>query len=289
MTAYGAGSKQDEKALHAASKTKPLTSAQVSRQAVKKEKERAEDVKKNLNQKAVTAVAETYKVLELLDQNKTDEALSLLKQVIGELEVILAANEKAALIPVNSYHVVVDVELPHDQIRLKINEAKKMLNTGDVQGARLLLNALASEIDIIIEQLPLGTYPDAMKLASKYIMDGRIDEARSVLSIALNSMVVKTLVIPLPLVRAADLIEAASKTAKSDKEQANRYLEEAKRQLEIAKVLGYGKSDAKTYKDLEERIEAIQKEIKGKNKTEKMFEELMNRLKEFRKRLAGNS
>ena len=268
--------------------SKPMTSSQVSRHAVEKETKRAEEVKRNLNQKAVKAVADTYRVLELLEAKKSDEALELLKGIIGELEVVLAANEDAALIPINSYHVVVDLDLPVEDIRLKINEAKKMLNSGDVQGARRLLNTLASEIDIIIEQLPLGTYPDAMKLAAKYITDGRIEQAKSVLSIALNSMVVKTLIIPLPLVRAADLIEEASKTAGSDKEQADKYLDEAKKQLEMAKVLGYGKSDAKTYKDLKERIEAIQKEIKGKNRTEKMFEELMEKIKEFRKRLSGN-
>ncbi len=263
------------------------TSSQVSKKAVEREKKKAEQVANNLDQKAVKAVADTYKVLELLKQKKDKEALKLLKNVIGDMEIILAANKNAALIPINSYQVVVDVDLAPDQIQSKINEVKKMLNSGDIQGARRLLNTLQSEIDIIIDQLPLGTYPDALKLASKYIIDGKIDEAKSVLSIALNSMVVKTLVIPLPLVRAADLIKEASKTAKIDKKQAVKYLENAKEQLQIAEILGYGKSDTKTYKELRQRIQSIQKEIKGKNKAEKMFEELLKKIKEFRKSLTG--
>ncbi len=269
-------------------KAHPKTSAQVSKGAVEKEKKKAADVKKELNQKAIKAIADTYKVLDLLNQKKSKEALDLLKKVIGELEVILAANKNVALIPINSYTVVVDTDLTPKQIAEKITEVKTRLNHGDVQGARILLDTLQSEIDIVIENLPLATYPDAMKLASKYIIDGKIDEARSVLQIALNSMVVKKIVIPIPLVRASDLIAEASKVAKTDKEQALKYLNEAKRQLELAKILGYGKDQPKVYKDLQERIDSIKKEIKGKNKAAKMFEELLKKLKEFKERLISS-
>ena len=274
--------KASEKKVH------PKTSAQVSKGAVEKEKKKAADIKKELNQKAIKAIAETYKVLDLLNQKKSKEALDLLKKVIGELEVILAANKNVSLIPINSYTVVVDTDLTPKQIAEKITEVKTKLNHGDVQGARILLDTLQSEIDIVIENLPLATYPDAMKLASKYIIDGKVDEAKSVLQIALNSMVVKKIVIPIPLVRASDLIAEASKVAKTDKEQALNYLNEAKRQLELAKILGYGKDEPKVYKDLEERIESIKKEIKGKNKAAKMFEELLKKLKEFKKRLMSS-
>jgi len=274
--------KATEKKVHLKS------SAQVSKGAVEKEKKKAADIKKELNQKAIKAIADTYKVLDLLNQNKPKEALNLLKNVIGELEVILAANKNVSLIPINSYTIVVDTDLTPKQIGEKITEVKTRLNHGDVQGARTLLDTLQSEIDIVIENLPLATYPDAMKLASKYIIDGKLDEAKSLLQIALNSMVVKKIVIPIPLVRASDLIAEASKVAKTNKDQALKYLNEAKKQLELAKVLGYGKDQPKVYKDLQERIDSIKKEIKGKNKAAKMFEELLKKLKEFKKRLMSS-
>ncbi len=264
------------------------TSAQVKSGALTKEKKKAEDLKKELNQKAVKAVAETYKVIDLLSQKKPKEALELLKKVIGELEVVLAANEDVSMVPINSYTIVVDTKLSPKEIEAQITEVRKMLKQGNIQGARLLLDTLQSEIDIIIENLPLATYPDAMKLASKYIIDGKNDEAKSVLTIALNSMVVKKIIVPLPLVRASDLVEEASKTAKANKEQALKYLDEAKKQLQIAKVLGYGKDDSKVYKDLQQRIDAIKKEIKGKNQAEKMFEEFLKKLKEFKKKLLSS-
>ncbi len=281
----GSGALAKENAANV-QKQKLKSSAEVSKGAVEKEKKRAEDIKKELNKKAIHAVAETYKVLELLNQNKPKEALDLLKKVIGELEVVLAANNEVALVPINTYTVVVDTDMDAKKIASALKDVKRLLNEGDVQAARRLLDTLQSEIDIVTENLPLATYPDAMKLASKYIVDGKLQEAKSVISIALNSMVVKTVVIPLPLVRASDLISEASKVAKKDKEQALKYLNEAENQLHIAKILGYGKGDPEVYKDFEKRIEAIKKEIKGKNKAEKMFEEILQKLKEFKKKLA---
>ncbi len=264
------------------------TSAQISERAVEKEKKKAAHIKEELNKKAIKAVADTYKVLDLLNQKKTKEALDLLKKVIGEMEIILTVNKNISLIPINSYTVVVDTDLSPKEISKKISEVKTKLNHGDIQGARNLLDTLQSEIDIVIENLPLATYPDAMKLASKYIINGKIDEAKSILQIALNSMVVKKIVIPIPLVRASDLIDEASKVSKTNKEQALKYLNEAKKQLRLARILGYGKDDQKVYSDLQERIDSIKKEIKGKNKAAKMFEELMKKLKEFKKKLVSS-
>ncbi len=268
--------------------TEVKTSAQISKRAVEKEEKKASHIKQELNDKAIKAVADTYTVVELLNQKKTKEALELLKKVIGEMEVILAANENVSLIPINSYTVVVDIALGPEEVLKTITEVTKKLTQGDVQGARILLDTLQSEIDIVIENLPLATYPDAMKLASKYIIDGKVEEAKSVLQIALNSMVVKKIIIPIPLVRASDLIEEASKISKTHKEQALKYLDEAKRQLKLAKVLGYGNEDQKIYRDLQARIDSIKKEIEGKNEAAKMFEELIKRLKEFKKRLMSS-
>ncbi len=264
---------------------KYASSSQVSKKAVAKEKEKIAKLKEELNKKAIQAVADTYKAIDLLDKNKPKEALDVLKDVIGELEITLEANKNISLVPVDSYSMLIDTTLGPDEIKKEIKRVKKLLDEGDIQEARKVLNTLQSEIDIIIKQLPLGTYPDAIKLASKYIVDGKIDEARSVLSIALNSLVIKTVVIPLPIVRAADLIEEASKIAKTSKKQAIKYLDEAKKQLKIAQILGYGKDEADVYKDLQNRIESIEKEIKGKNKSAKLFEELNQKLQEFKKRL----
>ncbi len=261
------------------------TTSQISKKAVSKEKEKARKIKEELNKKAVEAVANTYKAIELLDKNKPKEALEILKDVIGELEVTLEANKELAFVPVDSYSVVVDTTLAPEEIKKEIKKVKGLLDVGDVQEARRILDTLQSEIDIVIKQLPLATYPDAIKLASKYIIDGKIKEARTVLTVALSSLVVKTIVIPLPIVRAEDLVTEASKIAKANRDQAIKYLDEAKKQLMIAEILGYGRKEDKRYRELENKINNLKKEIKGKNKSEKLFEELIQKIKQFKKHL----
>ncbi len=263
-------------------------SDEVSDIAVTKEKKKAEEFGQEFNQKAIKAVADTYKVATLLDEGKKEEALELLKSIIGELEVILAANKDIALIPVNSYTIMVDTDMSPKEISARINTVREMLDAGDIQGARILLDTLQSEIDITIENLPLATYPDAMKLASKYILNGRENEAKNVITVALHSMIVKKIIIPLPLVRATDLLDATSKIAKTDKQQALKYLAAAEENITIAKVLGYGKDDPSIYTDMQTRIEKIRKEIKGKNKAEKMLDELINKLKAFKEKLISS-
>ena len=269
----------------AAKVEKYKSSSQISKRAVSKEKEKVRKLKEELNRKAVEAVANTYKAIELLDKNKPKEALKILKDAIGELEITLEANKDIALVPVDSYSILVDTTLTPSEIKKEIKRVKELLDTGDVQEARRILNTLQSEIDIVIKQLPLATYPDAIKLASKYIIDGKIKEAKTVLEVALNSLVIKTVVIPLPIVRAADLITEASKTARVDKNKAIEYLDEAKKQLQIAKFLGYGPKQEKAYKELRQKINNIEKEIKGKNKTEKLFDELIQKMKDLKKHL----
>ena len=264
---------------------KAETSAQVSKNAVQKEKNKATQMNDNLDQSAIKAVSETYKVVELLDKKKDKEALDLLKKVIGELEVILTAHENISLLPIDSYTVVIDSPMKPEDIKSTIKEVKKLLDKGDVQAAKILLDTLQSEIDIVINNLPLGTYPDAMKLASKYIIDKKYKQAKEVLTVALNSMVEKNIIIPLPIVRAYALVDAASKQATTNKDKALNYIDEAKNQLEIAKLLGYGNDDSKIYEDLQKSLDKIQKEVKGKNKAEKMFEDFLKKLKDFKKKL----
>jgi hypothetical protein len=264
------------------------SSTEVSDLAVTKEKKRADEIKQEFNQKAIKAVADTYKVIDLLDNGKKKQELELLKSIIGELEIVLAANKDVSLIPINSYTLMVDVDMSSEEIVAQIEHVKTMLDNGDIQNARILLDTLQSEIDIVIENLPLATYPDAMKLASKYIIDGKLNEAKHVMTIALNSMIVKKIIVPLPLVRAADLVDATSKIAQADKEQALKYLAEAEEEIKIAQVLGYGQDNPAIYDDLEKRIASIRKEIKGKNKAEKMLDELMNKLKAFKEKIMGS-
>ncbi|WP_457597424.1 YfdX family protein [Hydrogenimonas sp.] len=260
------------------------TSAEVSAGAVKSAKSAAHDKQLEVVQEAVDAIVLTQKVLADLDKNDVKAAKKDLEKAIGKLEVVLAHKDAPALLPIDSAITATEYVGDAKSVEAALAEVKKLLAVGKVQEARRLLNTLQSEIDVITVSLPLISYPQALKLAAKYLADGKTKEARDVLEMALGTMVQNEVVIPLPILKAQALIEAASKIAKSDKEQALKHLEAAREELKLAKALGYTSRSDTTYKMLDDAIEKIEKEVKGPNKAEKLFEELIGKLKEFKEK-----
>jgi len=86
-------------------------------------------------------------------------------------------------------------------IERAIEDAKDLLDDGRVQDARRILNGLASEMVITVTNIPLGTYPDAIKAIAPMIDDGEIEAARHGLQAALNTLVLADHIVPLPVLR----------------------------------------------------------------------------------------
>jgi hypothetical protein len=64
-----------------------------------------------------------------------------------------------------------------------------------------------------VNEIPLVTYPAAIKAVASLIDAGHVDAAKAALSSALSTVVVETLVVPLPQVRAGTLLTAAANMA----------------------------------------------------------------------------
>ncbi len=235
-------------------------------------------------QEAVDAVALTNKVLVELDKGNKEQAIKDLEKAIGKLEVVLSAPNAPALIPIDSAIEVVDYPGSLEDIKTGIITAKALLAQNKIQQARLILDTLRSEIVLKVVNLPLASYPAALKLAAKFLHENRVQEAKAVLNQALATFVEVDMITPLPLIEAIHLVEVAQKVAKTDKKKALDMLEEAKLSLKRAEALGYTSESDVTYKSLEDMIEKVEKEIKGKNKAEKLFEELLEKLKEFKEK-----
>jgi len=265
------------------------TSAEVNKETVKQAKVDAKNSTTKLVKDAVNSLLLTQKVLIDLSKKDKKAAIKDLEDAIGKLEVILASKDAPKLLPVDSK--VVAIEYIGDIVMLKksVDAVKKFIADGKLQEARLLLNTLQSQININTVSIPLATYPDALKLAAKYLHEDKIDEAISVLDTALNTLVQDSVVIPIPILKAEGLIKAASQIAKSDKEQALKHLAQAKKELVIAKTLGYVSKSDTTYKMLDDAIVAIEKEIKGKNKAQKLFDSLIKKIKEFKEKALSHT
>lgn len=241
---------------------------------------KAFEKRKQTMAEAVTALAETKKALAALDEKDTARALDALAQVTGKLELILARQPELAFAPVDVQTVVHDVFAGTDTIEDLLDEAEHALKHGEVQKARHLLSGLASEIVIQTTSIPLATYPGAIKAVAPLIDEGKIDEAKAALQAALGTLVVSSSVaIPLPVERArAMLKEAESLAEKSDRstEEEKRLgamLDDARKQLEMAELLGYGRKK-KDFQEIYDQIKAVASKVKSGKSGKGFFDEL---------------
>jgi tetratricopeptide (TPR) repeat protein len=260
------------------------SSEEVNRETVHQAKVDAKSHYVKLIEEAVNALALTQKVLIELNNHNIEGAIKTLEDAIGKLEVVLANKNAPKLLPVDNKVIAIEYAGDLETLKKSVEKVKELINDGKLQDARLLLNTLQSQINILTVSIPLITYPDALKLAAKYLHEGKVAEAAVILETALSTLVEEKVVIPLPILKAEGLIKAASVIAKKDKEQALKHLEQAKRELAIAETLGYISESDTTYKMLATAIEEIEKEIKGKNEAEKLFEALIEKIKEFKEK-----
>lgn len=216
-------------------------------EAKRQSKQKAIDKRKQEVSEAISALRETQDALRELDENKKKEALASLTKATGQLEIVLARNPQIGLLPIDVRIVTHNIYSSLETISRARQEAINLLNAGRVQEARAILKNLASEIVISTTNIPVATYPVALKTAAKLIDTNKIEEAKEVLQAAMDTLVVTEVVIPLPVANAKVFLQKAEELAQSKK----RTTEESKRlvallgaadtEIKYAEALGYGK------------------------------------------------
>ncbi|MDQ7068471.1 MAG: YfdX family protein [Sulfurimonas sp.] len=263
--------------------SKIKTVKEVGSSAIQKGTQDALTTQDRLILEAINSLKFTNSALVALDKDDTKAALANIEKALGKLEVILSAKNTPKLLPIDSNVAIYEFIGTKKDVIKTVDHVKDLLDDNKVQVARELLNTLQSEIDVTVVSLPLVTYPDSLKLAGKYIHDGKTDEAKKVLEVALSTFSKTVEIIPLPLLKTTDLIMVSSNLSKNEKkEEALKYLDAAEEELDIAEALGYVSSSSNTYKSLHEVLKEVRKEIKGKNKAEKLFDELKSKMKDFK-------
>lgn len=155
---------------------------------------------------AFTAVDETRKALRELEENDKNGALGAMEKALGKLEVLSTRNPNAAFVPLYSTSNVVSLIADKEVIEQNRQEAQRLMTEGDIQGSREVLDNLVSEIRILTRNIPLQTYPDAIRVAVKLVEENKIEEAKTALRITLSTLVVRDRVIPIPLLNAQLLV-----------------------------------------------------------------------------------
>lgn len=244
-------------------------------------KEAEQQAQKTLDQEAIAAIAETEKAILAIAANNKAEALAAIERATGKINILLARNPATGLLPV-AYEVEVIDAAPLDTkvIRERINAVDRALVARDLPTLRVLLDSLTSEIHVRTHNLPLATYPEALKEAARLLDQQKNDEAATILLAALNTLAIIDRVIPLPIVIAQEAIIDAEGLRDKDKDGAQRLLETARLELERAKLLGYAGNDPE-YEALNTAISDIETQLKANGDTASVFSRLKERVAAF--------
>ncbi len=238
-------------------------------------------------EEALNVVGETQTFLQLVESGKKDKAIDFGHKLIGKLEVLLAKDPSLSFIPVDANFTTDELVTDIKTVRTIVKAAQKAMDDGYYQAAAKLLGDLRSEIVISSYYLPAITYPDAVKVSVALLEEGKQDEAKAVLQQVVSSIVVEKTIMPLPVLKAEQLvIEAADIDAKdhANADKVVNLLKNARYQLMLAEEMGYGKHD-KDYKVLETAINEIQKSVEAKSDSKNAFDSLKNSIKKFKERL----
>jgi hypothetical protein len=277
----------------------PATSSAIGQkemeQNVESEKQvELQDAKEDVTKDAILAIQETENALQALYDGNKEEALTALEKVIGKLDILLALNPELSLIPIDARIETLNLIADEATIKDIRKEAESMMAKGYLQSARGLLNQLSSEVRVNTYHLPLQTYPLAIREIARLIDQDKIDEAKLLLAQTLNTLVITTRVIPIPVLNAQFMIAKASDITKDvdpknlpddKKEEALDALKKAKDELKIAELMGYGKKD-REFAEIEKDIREIEGKISKDEKTVKLFDTLTKRINDFKERIS---
>jgi hypothetical protein len=258
----------------------------VNKSTVNKEAQNSKILKKLLVKEALSSLKYTKLALSDLSKKDTKSATTNIQKALDELKIVLNAKNAPDFLPIDSQMSMNEYLGTKQEVDKTIKLVKSLLDDNKVQDARVILDTMKSEIDVKVVSLPLVTYPDALKLAKNYLKVNKIEKAKNVLSIALSTFDENTTIIPIPLVKASELIDMSQKLAKNGKkEEALKYINAAEDSLYIGEKLGYISKSNKSYSNLHESIQKIKTEINGKNKPEKLFSSLKQDIKSFKDKI----
>ncbi len=244
---------------------------------------------KSTPKEVIQAFDDTLKAVQALENADVNTAKKYLKEATTMFDNALKANPALTLLPVATQMQVSEVDATPKEIEKALKLAKDALDGHHLEDARVILATLRDEMIVNTQYIPMDIYPLATKDALKALEKDDTKEALALLMNGFSTTVSDTVVLPLPILTASDMVLAAAALDKENKEDALALLDGAKEELAKAKLLGYTDAYGADYEALSKDIEAIEKEIKGKNVVEKLYDKLKTNFKTLIDKVRGNS
>jgi hypothetical protein len=230
----------------------------------------------------------TMDAINALAHHDVPTAKKALQKATASFDAALKANPKLKLVPIANEIDINAFEGSIDLIKKAVRTADSLLRDHEVQTARAILLPLEDDIIVNTQYIPMDIYPVATKDALKALDAGKPKKALALLVTGLSTMVVDTVVIPIPLLVAQDLVTVASQMDKTKKKEVLALLDAAQTELQKAVLLGYTKKHAAEYRAIQKEIKALKREIEGKNRVAKLYEQLKESFAKLLKHTRGD-
>ncbi len=266
---------------------------QVSIEVRNRTQQEASQKRDSIIVEAVTALEHTQKAIDALKQKKKLEALDALAIITGKLDIVIAREPDMANAPIAVRVEEFDLYATPEDVKKAVKLAKGLLGDGEVQQARAILGNLVSEVNITVTSLPLKAYADGIKAVAELVDDEKFTLAENALYDLLSTTVISNHTLPLPILRAEELIKKAEVLAETEgrSDDQNReltaLLDNAVVQLDMAEALGYG--NKKDYKTFKRHIKEIRDKTKDGKFGKGFMDKLKGALKEAKETIFGNS
>ena len=265
--------------------TKPAVSIeqdQANKKAIQDHAKTQHDLLKEVDKGISEGFHKVLEAAKLIKENKPKEAIKALQEATGKFDIALAANPNLGLIPIAASVKVSELITTPELVKAQVSQVKELLDDSKVQAAKIAIAPLQDDMVTQTTLLPMTTYPDAIKLATKMLVENKKEAALATLSTALSTFVHEVSVTPLSLLRVETMIGAASELDKEkNKDQALKLISAAEDQLKIATLLGYTDKDSDLYENLATQLKGLKKEISGGNVVGRLYKDLKTSIKEL--------
>lgn len=244
--------------------------------------------RRELLDEAIAALQESETALEALDAGETEAALAALATVAGKLQIVVGREPSLALAPVDVSVTRRDILAGDpDDIRAMREEIEEVMENGNIQEARLMLRDFGSELVVEVLNIPLETYPAAIRRVAGLIDDGETAAAKAALTSALNTLIVTESIIALPVLRAESMLEQAQNLANKDDptdedhQQLAELLASVETELALTEAFGYAE-ETKAYDALMADLRKLRRTADRGENTESLFGAVRERFSAWR-------
>lgn len=230
----------------------------------------------SVHKEAHESMNQAHYALEMIHESHTEDAIEALQQAVALMKSLNTEESVLFSHEVESFEYLEKPETAEKDVAY----VRHLLDMGDLQEARRLLDQLRSEIVIIqasvLPQQALSHFEEAQELLS----EGK-PHAGDPLERLFNDLDIEEQTRPLPLVIAQAALQNAARLPKEEKEKTMTQLNMAREQLEVAHILGYTHKSAEKYDELHEKIRDLYNDTRELSELELLYEMALNKMTEL--------